>query len=234
MYTGSYSAADAISGTEVLSVIALIIAGATLWILPIVMACKFECKNKKLIIFLNIILSFIGIGSIVAFIMIAVDKKKSKYYENTGKNIAWLHIVLYALSILALFTPLAKVRYLEDYDIDNVTSFNLSFFLGEKNSIIGTFMRSDDYKLIAVLLWIMIAILVIGLIVNLIFRDARKLIGVNAILQSLNSLMIALFAISFNNSLTVPGMAFLLNAFISIIFIISLYVTANKTSYVDN
>lgn len=234
MYTGSYSVADAISGTEVLSVIALIIAGATLWILPIVMACKFRCKNKNLIIILDIVLSFIGIGSIVAFIMIAVDKKKSEYYENTGKNIAWLHIVLYALSILALFTPLAKVKYFENYDIDGITSFNLSFFLGKKESLIGTFMRSDDYKLIAVLLWIMIAILVIGLIVNLIFRDARKLIGVNAILQSLNSLMIAIFAISFNNDLTVPGMAFLLNAFISIIFIISLYVTVNKTSYVDN
>lgn len=234
MYTGSYSVADAISGTEVLSVIALIIAGATLWILPIVMACKFRCKNKNLIIILDIVLSFIGMGSIVAFIMIAVDKKKSEYYENTGKNIAWLHIVLYALSILALFTPLAKVKYFENYDIDGITSFNLSFFLGKKESLIGTFMRSDDYKLIAVLLWIMIAILVIGLIVNLIFRDARKLIGVNAILQSLNSLMIAIFAISFNNDLTVPGMAFLLNAFISIIFIISLYVTVNKTSYVDN
>lgn len=85
MYTGSYSVADAISGTEVLSVIALIIAGATLWILPIVMACKFRCKNKNLIIILDIVLSFIGIGSIVAFIMIAVDKKKSEYYENTGK-----------------------------------------------------------------------------------------------------------------------------------------------------
>ena len=141
---------------------------------------------------------------------------------------------MYALSILALFTPLAKVKYFENYDIDGITSFNLSFFLGKKESLIGTFMRSDDYKLIAVLLWIMIAILVIGLIVNLIFRDARKLIGVNAILQSLNSLMIAIFAISFNNDLTVPGMAFLLNAFISIIFIISLYVTVNKTSYVDN
>ena len=234
MYTGSYSVADAISGTEVLSVIALIIAGATLWILPIVMACKFRCKNKNLIIILDIVLSFIGIGSIVAFIMIAVDKKKSEYYENTGKNIAWLHIVLYALSILALFTPLAKVKYFENYDIDGITSFNLSFFLGKKESLIGTFMRSDDYKLIAVLLWIMIAILVIGLIVNLIFRDARKLIGVNAILQSLNSLMIAIFVIPFNNGLTVPDMAFLLNAFILIIFIISLYVTVNKTSYVDN
>lgn len=234
MYAGSYSAADAISGTEVLSVIALIIAGATLWILPIVMACKFRCKNKNLIIILDIVLSFIGIGSIVAFIMITVDKKKSEYYENTGKNIAWLHIVLYALSILALFTPLAKVKYLSNYEIDGITSFNLSAFLGKKDSLIGTFMQSDDYKLLAVMLWFMIAILLIGLIVNLIFRDARKLIGVNAILQSFNTLMIAIFAVSFNNGLTVPGMAFLLNALISIVFIISLYVTVNKTSYVDN
>lgn len=142
MYTGSYSVADAISGTEVLSVIALIIAGATLWILPIVMACKFRCKNKNLIIILDIVLSFIGIGSIVAFIMIAVDKKKSEYYENTGKNIAWLHIVLYALSILALFTPLAKVKYFENYDVDGITSFNLNFFLGKKESLIGTLMQS--------------------------------------------------------------------------------------------
>lgn len=92
----------------------------------------------------------------------------------------------------------------------------------------------SQYKLISVLPWIMIAILVIGLIVNVIFRDTRKLIGVNAILQSLNSLMIAIFVIPFNNGLTVPDMAFLLNAFILIIFIISLYVTVNKTSYVDN
>ena len=234
MYTGSYSESMRISGITILSALAMIMACATLLILPIVMALKFNCKRKKLIIFLDIILFFIGIGNIVAFIMIAVDKKNSKYYENTGKNIAWLHIVLYASSILALFTPLAKVKYFENYDINGITSFNLSFFLGKKDSLIGTFMKSDDYKLIAVLLWIMIAILVIGLIINLIFRDARKLISVNAILQTFNSFMITIFAMSFNDSLTVPGMAFLLNALISIIFIISLYVTVNKVSYVDN
>ncbi len=232
MYTGSYS--ESISGATVLEGIALILALATMFILPIVMACRFQCKNRVLIIILHIVLSFFGIGSIVSLIIIAVDKKKSQFYEDTGKNIARFHIVLYVLSILALFTPMAKVKHLEDYKINGLTSFNLGFFLGKKDELIGQLMNQDDYKLMLIMIWIMIGILTLGLILNLIFRDARKLIGINTILQGVNAVMMMMFVSSFDNGITVPGIAFVWEGLITIVFVISLYIVTLKTSYVDN
>lgn len=234
MYAGSYSAVDNISGATILWGIALILASATFYILPIVMACRFRCKNRVLIIVLHIVLSFFGIGSIVSLIMIAVDKKKSQFYEDTGKNIVWFHIILYALSILVLFTPMAKVKHLEDYEINGLTSFNLGFFLGKKYELIGRLMNQDDYKLMLIMIWVIIGILALGFILNLIFRDARKLIGINIILQGVNAGMMMLFVGSFDNGITVPGIAFVWEGLITIAFVISLYIVTLKISYVDN
>lgn len=220
MYAGSYQ--QSISGTSILGGIALFLALATMFILPIVMACKFQCKNKILIIVLHIVLSFVGIGSIVSSVMIAMDKKKSPFYEDTGKNIARLHIVLYALSIIALFTPMAKARYLDSYLFDGVTSINL----------ISCLTSGDLY--VSIITWITIIILISGFIVNLIFRDARKLIGFNTIVQGINAIMMMSFIAGFENEMSVPGMAFVLEGLITIVFVISLFVATYQTSYVDN
>lgn len=243
MYTGSYSASTKMSGITILSALAMIMACATLLILPIVMALKFNCKRKKLIILLHIALFFIigPLNSIISFILVAVDKKNSKYYaddiyKDTVKNIVWFHIILYSLNILTLFTTMAKVRYLDKLEINGITKFNLSFFLGKKDDLIGNLISKDDYNIVLTVIWIFIIASLIGLVVNLIFRDARKplLLMFNAIIQGINTCIIFMFAGSFDNSITKPGVAFLWESMISIVFVTSLYVAVHKTSYIDN
>lgn len=233
MYAGSYSVTESISGITMFGGFALFIALISCTILPIYMACRFNCQKKGIII-LSFFIPFIG--WIICPYLIARDKKQSKFYEDTGKNISWLHIILYALNILALFTTMAKVRYLDKLEIDGVTKFNLSFFLGKKDDLIGNLISQDDYNIVLTVIWIFIISSIIGLVVNLIFRDARKplLIMVNTIIQSINTCIIFMFVYSFDNSITKPGVAFLWESLISIVFTISLYVTVHKTSYVDN
>lgn len=242
MYTGSYSESARMSGITILSALAMIMACATLLILPIVMALKFNCKRKKLIILLHIALFFIigPLNSIISFILIAVDKKNSKYYANdiykdTVKNIVWFHIILYVLNVLVLFLPMAKIKDLSEYlEIDGVTKFNLGFFIGKKSESINKLVNQDNYKLVMIMIWGMLGIIVLGFIINLIFHDARKLVGVNTLFQAIISVIMTIFAGSFNNGITVPGIAFLLESFITITFVISLYIVTSKTSYIDN
>lgn len=239
MYTGSYSASIKMSGITILSALAMIMASATLLILPIVMALKFNCKRKKLIILLHIALFFVigPLNGIISFILIAVDKKNSKYYANdiykdTVKNIVWFHIILYVLNILVLFLPMAKVKYLSKYEeLDGITSLNLGTFIKNKNVLLEI---NTDYKIVFNLLFIMLGLMILGITINLIIRDARKLVGINTIFQTIISVMLTIFAGSFNNGITVPGIAFLLESFITITFVISLYIVTSKTSYIDN
>ena len=233
MYTGSYSVSQSISGITILGGFAVLLAGATFVILPIYMACRFNCQKKGLIILSNFI-PFIG--WILCTYLIARDKKQSKFYDDTGKNNVRFHIVMYALNILALFTSMAKVRHLDKLEIDGITKFNLSFFLGKKDDLIGNLIHKDDYKIVLIMIWIFIIASIIGLIVNMIFKDARKplLIMVNTTIQSINAFIIFMFTGSFDNSITKPGIAFFWESLIIISFVISLYVTVSKTSYVDN
>ena len=189
MYTGSYSALEGVSGIKIFGGFALFIALIGYIILPIYMACRFNCQKKGLII-LSVFIPMVG--WILSFFLIAKNKKDSKYYEDTGKNVVWLHIVMYALSISALFTSMAKVRYLDKIEIDGVTKFNLSFFLGKKDDLIGNLISKDDYNIVLTVIWIFIIASLIGLVVNLIFRDARKplLVMFNAIIQSINTYII--------------------------------------------
>lgn len=239
MYTGSYSTSERISGITILNILATIMACATLVILPIVMAIKFNCKRKKLIIILHIVLLFVlgPLDGIISFILIAVDKKNSKFYvsdryKDTIKNKVWLHIILYALNILVLFLPMAKVKYLSKYEeLDGITSLNLGTFIKNKNALLEI---NTDYKIVFNLLFIMLGLMILGITINLIIRDARKLVGINTIFQTIISVMLTMFSASFDNGITVPEIAFLLESFITIIFIISLYKVTSKTSYIDN
>lgn len=241
MYAGSYSdsLSFSLSFTTILNILAMIMACVSLFILPIVMAIKFNCKRKKIIIILHIALFFVIfiLNGIVSFILIAVDKKNSKYYvsdryKDTVKNTVWLHIVLYALNILVLFLPMTKVRSLSDYaEFDGITKFNLVSFIKYKDVLLET---SKDYDIAFSLLWIMLGLMILGLVINFVIRDARKLVGINILFQAVNSILIALFSLSFDNSILVPGQAFKLEAFMTIIFVISLYTVTSKTSYIDN
>lgn len=207
--------------------------GVASYILPIIMSTTFRCTNRKWVI-LSMFIPLVG--WILSFYLIYKNKKESKFYEDYGKNFVWLNIILYVCSILALFTPLAKVRLLEKVDINGVTKFNLSFFLGKKDDLIGNLINKDDYKITLIMIWIFIIISIIGLIVNLIIKDARKplLIMVNTTIQMLNASIIFMFAGSFDNPITKPGIAFFWESLIIISFVISLYITVSKTSYVDN
>ncbi len=239
MYTGSYSTSEGISGITILNILAMIMACATLVILPIVMAIKFNCKRKKLIIILHIVLLLVlgPLDGIISFILIAVDKKNSKFYvsdryKDTIKNKVWLHIILYALNILVLFLPMAKVKYLSKYEeLDGITSLNLGTFIKNKNALLEI---NTDYKIVFNLLFIMLGLMILGITINLIIRDARKLVGINTIFQTIISVILTMFSASFDNGITVPEIAFLLESFITIIFIISLYKVTSKTSYIDN
>lgn len=239
MYTGSYSTSKGISGITILNILAMIMACATLVILPIVMAIKFNCKRKKLIIILHIVLLFVlgPLDGIISFTLIAVDKKNSKFYvsdryKDTIKNKVWLHIILYALNILVLFLPMAKVKYLSKYEeLDGITSLNLGTFIKNKNALLEI---NTDYKIVFNLLFIMLGLMILGITINLIIRDARKLVGINTIFQTIISVMLTMFSASFDNGITVPEIAFLLESFITIIFIISLYKVTSKTLYIDN
>lgn len=233
MYTGSYSVLQSISGITILGGLAWFMVLATFIILPIYMACRFNCQKKGLIILSNFI-PFIG--WILCTYLIARDKKQSKFYDDTGKNNVRFHIVMYALNILALFTSMAKVKYLDKLEIDGITKFNLSFFLAKKDDLIGNLIYKDDYKIVLIMIWIFIIASITGLIVNLIFKDARKtlLIMVNTTIQMLNASIIFMFAVSFDNPITKPGIAFFWESLIIISFVISLYITVSKTSYVDN
>ena len=238
MYTGSYSESMRISGITILSALAMIMACATLLILPIVMALKFNCKKKRLIILLHITLFIIGpLNSIISFILISIDKKNSEYYasdiyKDTVKNTVWLHIILYFLNVIVLFLPMAKVKYLSDYkELDGITKFNLDSLLKNKDEL---FDINADFEIVFIFLWFMIGIMILGIIVNLIFRDARKLVGINILFQAIISVIMTIFAGSFDNGITVPGIAFLLEVLITITFVISLYIVTSKTSYIDN
>lgn len=207
--------------------------GVASYILPIIMSTTFRCTNRKWVI-LSMFIPLVG--WILSFYLIYKNKKESKFYEDYGKNLVWLNIILYVCSILALFTPLAKVRLLEKVDINGVTKFNLSFFLAKKDDLIGNLIYKDDYKIVLIMIWIFIIASITGLIVNLIFKDARKplLIMVNTTIQMLNASIIFMFAGSFDNPITKPGIAFFWESLIIISFVISLYITVSKTSYVDN
>lgn len=239
MYTESYSESMKMSGITVLNILATIMACATLCILPIVMALKFNCKRKKLIIPLHIALFFVmgPLNGIISFVLIAIDKKNSKYYvsdrcKDTVKDTVWLHIILYFLNILVLFLPMAKVKHLSDYkELDGITKLNLSSLLKNKDELVE---RSTDFEIVFYLLWFMIGIMILGIIINLIFRDARKLVGINTLFQTVISVMLTIFSSSFDNGMTVSSIAFFLEAAITIIFIISLYRVTSKTSYIDN
>lgn len=233
MYAGSYSVLQSISGITILGGLAWFMVLATFIILPIYMACRFNCQKKGLIILSNFI-PFIG--WILCTYLIAKDKKQSKFFEDTGKNNVRFHIIMYALNILALFTSMAKVRHLDSLEIYGITKFNLSFFLGKKDDLIGNLINKDDYKITLIMIWIFIIISIIGLIVNLIIKDARKplLIMVNTTIQMLNASIIFMFAGSFDNPITKPGIAFFWESLIIICFVVSLYITVSKTSYVDN
>lgn len=205
-------------------------SAAAVYILPIIMACRYKCKNRTLIIILHIVLTLIGfwlsipIGGIVSFIMIAVDKRKSAFYEDTGKNIVWLHIGLYALSILLLFAPLVDRDILDYVGLEK--RVNILFFLkgNELYSIAGV-------NILQLVAWCMIVLPIIGFIVNLIFRDARKLIGANSILQIFIASSMASFHVAFGGY---TGFAITCEAVIILISAISLFISAFLTSYVDN
>lgn len=207
--------------------------GVVSYILPIIMSTTFRCTNRKWVI-LSMFIPLVG--WILSFYLIYKNKKESKFYEDYGKNFVWLNIILYVCSILALFTPLAKVRLLEKVDINGVTKFNLSFFLGKKDDLIGNLINKDDYKITLIMIWIFIIISIIGLIVNLIIKDARKplLLMSNTTIQMLNASINFMFAGSFDNPITKPGIAFFWESLIIICFVVSLYITVSKTSYVDN
>lgn len=218
--------------TTLLSLIVYWAVSIAVFIMPIIMSCKFQCKKRKLIIILNIALSLfwclfkLPVAAIVTFIMIAIDKKKSCFYEDEGKRIVWLQIVLYACSVLALFLPIIKLND----NIDGQINFNLISFIENKENLIS---NQNSYILIMILTIMIISIL--GLILNLIFRDARKLIGINALFQLTNISMVSSSALLFDNKgLTFPGVALVLESIITIIFVFSICVTIYKTSYIDN
>ena len=233
MYAGSYSVLQSISGITILGGLAWFMVLATFIILPIYMACRFNCQKKGLIILSNFI-PFIG--WILCTYLIEKDKKQSKFFEDTGKNNVRFHIIMYALNILALFTSMAKVRHLDSLEIYGITKFNLSFFLGKKDDLIGNLINKDDYKTISTMICIFIIASIIGLIINLIFRDARKIIllGGNMIIQGLNIFIVYLLTHVFDNFTTIPSTALTLELLIIIVSVISIFVTIYKTSYVDN
>ena len=231
MYAGSYSMEWSASGISILGKIAAIIVILCSWGLPIYMARKFNCKNKGLII-ASVFIPLVG--WVLSFFLIARSKKESKYYEDNGKKVAWLHIVMYALSILALFTSLARLRNMDDIEIDQITNFSLiSYLIG--NPIKYT-LSYETNNIIITAGWIFIAASIIGLIVNLIFRDARKplILMANSIIQNLNVVIIYLYVSAFDNWIWEPGTALLLESLISIVFAVSIYITVGKTSYIDN
>lgn len=207
--------------------------GVAYFILPIVMSTTFRCTNRKWVI-LSMFIPFVGWT--VSLYLIYKNKKESKFYEDYGKNIVWLNIILYASSILALFTPLAKIRLLEKVDINGITKFNLSFFLGKKDDLIGNLIHKDDYKIVLIMIWIFIIASIIGIIINLIFRDARKTIvlWVNMTIQGLSIYIVRWLTYAFDNYITVPSTALTLELLIIIVSVISIFVTIYKTSYVDN
>lgn len=237
MYTGSYSASIKMSGITILSALAVIMACVTLLILPIVMALKFNCKRKKLIILLHIALFFVigPLNGIISFILITLDKSKSGFYEkNNISGVSSFHVILYVLNILVLFFPIAKVKNFSNYDIDGLTKFNLSFFIGKKSESINNLLNQNDYKLVMIMIWVMLGIMILGFILNLIFRNARKLMGINALFQAIISVITFIFAKSLNNGIIFPGTALLLEACITIIFVISLYIIISIPVNIDN
>lgn len=232
MYVGSYTDYTATQGLGIalFSTVALLIMAATLFILPIVTAVRFNCTNKKMIIILHIVLFFIlgSFNSIVSFILIAVNKKNSRYYEDTGKNIAWFQIGLYALSILALFMPFVKTRS-ASLTSSEYESRSLFDFLSE-----NVLFTEDGYKQIRLIIFALIGVLLLGLVLNLIFRDARKLLAVNVWIPAISSIVMYAFTNAFFNAGLVPGFAFEVESFIIIVWAITSYIVAVRTSYVDN
>lgn len=85
-----------------------------------------------------------------------------------------------------------------------------------------------------IMIWVMLGIIALGFILNLIFRNARKLMGINALFQAIISVITFIFAKSLNNGITFPGTALLLEACITIIFVISLYIIISIPVNNDN
>lgn len=231
MYTGSYTSALSGNGTVIFCGIALLLAMITYLILPIIMAVKFNCSNKKLIIILHIALFFILlplklslINTIISLILIYLNKRNSRYYEDTGKNIAFIQSGLYALSILVLFMPMVKIRMGEE--INGLSSFNIINF--------GNLFSEAGYKSGCIAVGFMIGFLILGLILNLIFRDARKLLPINMCIQGINAIMMFVFASAFYDMFTTPGIAFIFEAIIIIASAVILYIITSKVSYIDN
>lgn len=234
MYTGSYYNYDMLEGKGYVTIssIALLALCVTLFILPIICAVKYNCTNKKLIIPIHIVTALFmsPFNSIISFILIAVNKRNSRYYEDTGKNIAWLQCGFYILSFLSVFMPIAKLRdsagfYIEDVK-DSYNTMDLissSEFFGEE---ITNFWR---FVFIA-----LICLPIIGLVLNFIFRDARKLIAVNLWIPLLSTVIVYTLANNFYSMTFMPGFGIGLNAATSIAFAVVSYIVAVKVSYVDN
>ena len=242
MYTGSYTDYSMTEGqgTVILCAVAMWIMIATIAILPIVMAVKFNCSNKKAIIVMHIMLLFLGgiipffvtkslpvfilpILSIPAFILIAVSKRKSQYYEDDGKNIVWIQSGLYALNMLVLLLPMVKFRISSKYEIDGMTKFNILYL-----------NRLYETKEVFFIVALLIGIPLVGLLLNFILRDARKILPLNIVIVYFNSIFIYFFAEEFFSNLCMPGVAILFGGIADITSAILLYVITIKISYTDN
>lgn len=234
MYTGSYYNYDMLEGKGYVTIssVALLALCVTLFILPIVCAVKYNCTNKKLIIPIHIVTALFmsPFNSIISFVLIAVNKRNSKYYEDTGKNIAWIQCGFYILSFLSLFMPIVKPRNLADFVMDDVQeSYNIIDIISNSE-----FFNDELYNVGKFIFVALICLPIIGLILNLIFRDARKLIAVNLWIPLLNSFIVYSLANNFYSMAFMPGSGIGLNSAITIAFAVVSYIVAVKVSYVDN
>ena len=75
------------------------------------------------------------------------------------------------------------------------------------------------------MIWIFIIASIIGIIINLIFRDARKTIvlGVNMTIQGLSIYIVRWLTYAFDNYITVPSTALTLELLIIIVSVISIF-----------
>ncbi len=234
MYTGSYYNYDMLEGKGYVTIssIAILALYITLLVLPIICAVKYNCTNKKLIIPIHIVTALFmsPFNSIISFILIAVNKRNSRYYENTGKNIAWFQCGFYILSFLSVFMPMAKPRNSAGFYIEEVKDSYNAIDIISSSEFFGE--EITNFWQFAFTAWICLPL--VGLVLNLIFRDARKLIAVNLWIPLLNSIMVYLLANNFYSMTFMPGFGIGLNAATSIAFAVVSYIVAVKVSYVDN
>ncbi len=217
--------------TRISGILTLII-GATAFMLPFIMATTFHCTNRK---WVTLAMFIPVINCVLPYYLIYKDKKGSKLYEDYGKNVVWVNIAMYIANILALFTPMTKIRLFEGAEIDGATQFNLSDFLSN-DGVLSSLIDKKDFKTIVTLIWVFIIASIIGCIINLIIRDGRKIFSlwVNIIVQGINIGIVNTLTHAFDNFSTVPGIAFTLELIIISISVISIFATIYKTSYVDN